>query len=89
MGLAYLFQSYFLLIFSLNSFHKSACHGLKMGVPHCRLARLRVQAGTVRNPGERDEVNQNKETGACFLSNSSGNFRWWQHVGTISVLFVQ
>ena len=27
----------------------------------------------VRNPEERDGVNQNKETGACFLSNSSGN----------------
>ena len=32
--------SHFLLIFSLNPFAKSTCHGLKMGVPHCRLARL-------------------------------------------------
>ena len=81
--------SYKLLSFDIffpEPFHKSTCHGLKMGVPHSRSARL--QAGTelqrcwdqdketyteVRNPGERDEVNQNKETGACFLSNSSGN----------------
>ena len=27
-------------------FRKSTCHGLKMGVPHCRLARLHWQAGT-------------------------------------------
>ena len=65
--------------------HKSTCHGLnsKMRVPHCRLAgRQAVQSfrgakdqdketfTEVRNPGERDEANQNKETGACFLSNS-------------------
>ena len=35
-----------LLFFDIffEPFHKSTCHGLKMGVPHCRLARL--QAGT-------------------------------------------
>ena len=65
-------------------FHKSTCHGLKMGVLHCRFARYtdkpvqsfrgaktRTKKRTeVRNPGERDRVNQNKETWACFLSTS-------------------
>ena len=100
--------SYFFFDIFFEPFHRSTCHGLKMGVPHCRLAWLQAAGyrasevlrpgqsvkGTyteVRNPGERDEVNQNKETGACFLVTAQGtkNFRWRRHVGTISVLFVQ
>ena len=80
-------QSYFLLIFSLNPFIKFYLSWPENGSATLSFTAGR-QAGTelqrckdqdketyteVRNPGERDAVNQNKETGACFLSNSFVN----------------